>query len=105
MTNERTTGRTGAVSDLVGFRLSLVTARIAFVFDDGREHAIEIPADLVFDDEGNAKLFDEDCREEEKAMVELYGWALEHDHETARLLVEHELIHAEGDDRPPPRLN
>ena len=59
------------MSDLVGFRLSLVTVRIAFDFDDGREHSIEVPADLLYDNEGNPKLFDEDYGEAEKAMVGL----------------------------------
>ena len=93
------------MSELVGFRLTLVTVRVAFVFDDGSEQEIEVPADLVYDSQGNVKLFHEDFGEAEKAMVELYGWAREHDLDTARLLVEHELIHAEGDSLPPPRLN
>ena len=91
--------------ELVGYRLSLVTVRVSFVFDNGQERSIEVPAELVYDDEGNAKLVDDDYRKAEKVMVELYRWALDHDHETARFLVDQELIHAEGDDLPPPRMN
>ena len=84
--------------ELEGVRLGLVSASVDIVYSDGQEHRFVVPADVVFDDTGRARATDP-----EAILILLYQWAHEHEPETARFLVDEELIEADGDDAPPTR--